>query len=214
MSFPVSLTPSAVQDVFPSIPWYPLDQLVLSDSDTTLLRAAEDNPLEYTLAEQRDAELYTRLLLKIVDQVVELSSTTKQFIPTRLCIEGSLSEHDAFALYKSDSLRVLLHFAISKLTDVIQSLKLRPKSARATMRSIFFPNGIMEDVEPLFRVLFDENSEDFTSSQYILPLCSFSLHCNFQNLLNLSAADNLLDCCAYSIFEFLKYFTHFSFIIE
>ena len=60
------LAPSPVALAFPHIQWDPLGSLRLSAQETALLRMAETNPIEYTLADSRDASMYARVLLKLL----------------------------------------------------------------------------------------------------------------------------------------------------
>lgn len=175
MSFPVSLSLSHVHEVFPSIP---LDQrcmktLELSDLERKILQAAEDNPLEYTLAEQHDAESYTQLLFQILDRIITISSRTNQIDRSnelsKAAFDGTLPLNEAERMFQVDPLGVLSHYAISKITDVIQSLKLRPKAAKVTMKSTFFSCGFLLETtwQPLLHVLQNKSFDAFTQSQYI-----------------------------------------------
>ena len=60
------LAPSPVASAFPHIQWDPLGSLRLTAQETALLRMAETNPIEYTLADSRDASMYARVLLKLL----------------------------------------------------------------------------------------------------------------------------------------------------
>jgi hypothetical protein len=62
--FHSSLSPSPVHQNFPHIQWNAPIAAFFS-----LLQQAEQNPLEYTIAEWEDAFAYARLLLKVLDQV-------------------------------------------------------------------------------------------------------------------------------------------------
>lgn len=61
-----SLSPSPVALAFPHIEWDQLGSLRLTAQETALLRMAETNPIEYTLADSRDASMYARVLLKLL----------------------------------------------------------------------------------------------------------------------------------------------------
>lgn len=60
------LPPSPVALAFPRIEWDQLGSLRLTAQETALLRMAETNPIEYTLADSRDASMYARVLLKLL----------------------------------------------------------------------------------------------------------------------------------------------------
>ena len=63
-----TLQSSPVALAFPHIQWDPLGSLRLTAQETALLRMAETNPIEYTLADSRDASLYARVLLKLLSE--------------------------------------------------------------------------------------------------------------------------------------------------
>ena len=62
----VSAPPSPVAAAFPQIQWDSLTSLRLTAQETALLRMAETNPIDYTLADSRDASMYARVLLKLL----------------------------------------------------------------------------------------------------------------------------------------------------
>ena len=57
---------SPVAYAFPHIQWDGLGSLRLTAQETALLRMAETNPIDYTLADSRDASMYARVLLKLL----------------------------------------------------------------------------------------------------------------------------------------------------
>jgi hypothetical protein len=61
-----TLPSSPVALAFAHIQWDPLGSLRLTAQETALLRMAETNPIEYTLADSRDASMYARVLLKLL----------------------------------------------------------------------------------------------------------------------------------------------------
>ena len=66
--FSVSIPPSPVCAAFSGIQWDPLDRLRLTDLEKALLRSGEENPVDYTLGNTRDAFLYVRTLLKVLSE--------------------------------------------------------------------------------------------------------------------------------------------------
>lgn len=52
----------------------PLGSLRLTAQETALLRMAETNPIEYTLADSRDTSMYVRVLLKLLAEVSTASA--------------------------------------------------------------------------------------------------------------------------------------------
>ena len=71
---------SPVAHAFPHIQWDHLGSLRLTAQETALLRMAETNPIEYTLADSRDASMYARVLLKL------LAKLLKQVLEPELCL--------------------------------------------------------------------------------------------------------------------------------
>jgi membrane-bound lytic murein transglycosylase MltF len=70
-----SLT-SPVAAAFPSIQWDALGSLRLTAQETALLRMAETNPIDYTLADSRDASMYARVLLKLLAEAAAAGAGT------------------------------------------------------------------------------------------------------------------------------------------
>ncbi len=64
--YTATLKPSPVSLAYPGIQWDPLEKLKLTDSEMSLLRSGEDNPVEYTLSSKDDACMYARTLLKVL----------------------------------------------------------------------------------------------------------------------------------------------------
>jgi len=62
----VSAPTSPVSYAFPHIQWDTMTLLRLTAQETALLRMAETNPIDYTLADSRDASMYARVLLKLL----------------------------------------------------------------------------------------------------------------------------------------------------
>ncbi len=70
------LAPSPVEPAFSHIQWDPLGSLRLTAQETALLRMAETNPIEYTLADSRDASMYARVLLKLLAEAAAAGGGT------------------------------------------------------------------------------------------------------------------------------------------
>ena len=66
----VNLTPSPVSAAFSGIQWDPLEKIGLTDTEKSLLRSGEDNPVDYTLSTHEDACMYVRALLKVLAESV------------------------------------------------------------------------------------------------------------------------------------------------
>ena len=70
---------SPVATAFPNIQWDALGSLRLTAQETALLRMAETNPIDYTLADSRDASMYARVLLKLLAEAASAGAGTGQF---------------------------------------------------------------------------------------------------------------------------------------
>ncbi|GAX28798.1 hypothetical protein FisN_34Hh008 [Fistulifera solaris] len=161
MPFPVTLSPSPVSEVFSGIQENPLEKLALSDPEKSLLRAAEENPLEYTLNDHKDAESYALLLLKVIDLTLSSSEHNKNSRVYKLSLDQSLSDDEAHQLLFVDFHGVWLHYAISKFSEVIIALK-STKKTNSTIANTFFPSGLLlEDWRILHRVLSATKSDPF-----------------------------------------------------
>jgi hypothetical protein len=137
----------------------------LAQPNQRLLLDGEDKPLEYVLADRQDAEDYTQLLLNILSDNFHPSDYTTN-AHTRNGSEpyGIIAES-----YNKDfhgSNRILLcRYSLRKLSDVISSLKVRPSSAKATMASTFYPDGILiESCQVLSNILQTDTGDSFTQS--------------------------------------------------
>ena len=69
---------SPVATAFPNIQWDALGSLRLTAQETALLRMAETNPIDYTLADSRDASMYARVLLKLLAESAGAGAGTGQ----------------------------------------------------------------------------------------------------------------------------------------
>jgi hypothetical protein len=76
MSTPLS---SPVAAAFPNIQWDALGSLRLTAQETALLRMAETNPIDYTLADSRDASMYARVLLKLLAEAAAAGAGTGEY---------------------------------------------------------------------------------------------------------------------------------------
>jgi V-type H+-transporting ATPase subunit H len=68
----ISALKSPVACVFGSFPWDNVSAILkLTAQETALLRMAEINPMDYTLADSRDASMYARVLLKLCNEAYQ-----------------------------------------------------------------------------------------------------------------------------------------------
>lgn len=79
---------------------------------------AETNPIEYTLADSRDASMYARVLLKLLAEASAAGSGMGEVSK----ITEAVSEEQALDALDLDPLGVVTHYAITKLHDIITML--------------------------------------------------------------------------------------------
>jgi hypothetical protein len=149
-----SLPPSPVHKAFPGIQWDPLDKLILSGTDKSLLHSAEANPLEYTLADPFDAAAYCRLLLKILDQVTG-PSFSSSFVSQFALDSTPLPDEEALRMLYFDKLGVVTHYIITRLYEVVVLLKDAKPTSAIQILTTFYKDGILlDDWRPLLRLLY------------------------------------------------------------
>jgi membrane-bound lytic murein transglycosylase MltF len=76
LTMSASAPTSPVTSAFPHIQWDALGSLRLTAQETALLRMAETNPIDYTLADSRDASMYARVLLKLLAEAAAAGAGT------------------------------------------------------------------------------------------------------------------------------------------
>jgi len=144
-----NLAPSPVALAFPHIQWDPLGSLRLTAQETALLRMAETNPIEYTLADSRDASMYARVLLKLLAEASAAGSGAGEVSK----ITDSVSEEQALDALDLDPLGVVTHYAITKLHDILSMLL---GGTGVTINTVFYvgKEGILVDQwKALLRIL-------------------------------------------------------------
>eukprot|EP00980_Cylindrotheca_fusiformis_P030294 scaffold24644_cov122-Cylindrotheca_fusiformis.AAC.1 len=130
------------------------DPVSLSSPELRLLQSAEENPLEYTIAEFDDAYQYARLLLKLLDQVT--GPTQLRSLSEVKLDEVPFNEEKANDYLKRDKSGVILHYLMTKLYELIHLLSQEP-TKRTQIKTIFFSNQqLTEDWRPLLRILYRE----------------------------------------------------------
>ena len=147
---PPALPASPVAPAFPHIQWDPLGSLRLTAQETALLRMAETNPIEYTLADSRDASMYARVLLKVVAEASAAASASGEVAQ----LTDAVSEEAAMTILDADPIGVVTHYAIYKLYSIIEHLM--NGSSAVTVASVFYvgKEGILVDQwKALLRVL-------------------------------------------------------------
>jgi len=73
----------------------------LSPPEISMLRSAEENPLEYTLAETDDAVSYVRILLKMLDQVACNTTLTSGSSPSSLSPSHTTNTHNTSTTHRA-----------------------------------------------------------------------------------------------------------------
>mmetsp|Transcript_19786 Transcript_19786/g.39428 ORF Transcript_19786/g.39428 Transcript_19786/m.39428 type:complete len:515 (+) Transcript_19786:178-1722(+) len=147
-----SLSTSPVAAAFPHIQWDPLGALRLTAQETALLRMAETNPIEYTLADSRDASMYARVLLKLLAEASGAAANGGSNGEVSRLSEA-VSEEEALDALDSDPLGVVTHYAITKLHDILSMLM---SGSGVTISTVFYvgKEGILVDQwKALLRVL-------------------------------------------------------------
>jgi len=144
-----TLPPSPVSLAFPHIQWDPLGSLRLTAQETALLRMAETNPIEYTLADSRDASMYARVLLKLLAEASAAGSVTGEVSR----ITEQCTEEQALDALDTDPLGVVTHYAITKLHDILAMLI---GGTGVTISTVFYvgKEGVLVDQwKALLRIL-------------------------------------------------------------
>jgi len=183
MSFPVNLTPSPVHEVLTEVLWDPLDKLELDEQDKKLLKAAEENVIEYTLASQEDASHYVQLLLGILDQLITQNSSSgntrrskSRKVVAKLPLDAILTDEDTRQLLVDDQLGVVMHYVVSKISEVVMSLRTTHKT-KVTVASTFYPEGtLIENWRPLLRLLVGGGSDPYAQRKSTVSVDSWAYH--------------------------------------
>lgn len=148
---PAASQASPVSACFSQIHKCSLEKLRLSQKEQQVLHNAEDNPLDYTLANQEDAAAYARVLLKLLGEAsISLGSSRV----SRLA--ELLSEDEARKIMVVDPTGVMSHYTLAKLAEVVEALKERKPGSNISMTTTFYSslNGsLTEEYRSLLRVL-------------------------------------------------------------
>jgi V-ATPase subunit H len=147
---PASLPTSPVAFAFPHIQWDPLGSLRLTAQETALLRMAETNPIEYTLADSRDASMYARVLLKLLAEASAAGAGTGEVSK----IVETCTDEQAMQALDLDPLGVVTHYALSKLSEIIYTLSTGVSGV--TVGAVFYvgKDGVLVDQwKALLRIL-------------------------------------------------------------
>lgn len=141
---------SPVAAAFPNIQWDALGSLRLTAQETALLRMAETNPIDYTLADSRDASMYARVLLKLLAEAAAAGAGTGE-VSTYI---EKCSDERAMRALDVDPLGVVTHYALTKLNEIISTLS--KGESGVTVAAVFYvgKDGILVDQwKALLRIL-------------------------------------------------------------
>ena len=147
---PTAPITSPVASAFPHIQWDPLGSLRLTAQETALLRMAETNPIEYTLADSRDASMYARVLLKLLAEASAAGAGTGEVSQ----IVDTCTDEQAMQALDVDPLGVVTHYALTKLSEIIASLS--SGVSGVTLGAVFYvgKDGVLVDQwKALLRIL-------------------------------------------------------------
>jgi V-type H+-transporting ATPase subunit H len=159
---------SPVAPAFPQIQWDSLGSLKLTAQETALLRMAETNPMDYTLADSRDASMYARVLLKLLAEASAAGAGTGEV--SKLPEQG-VEEEDVMNALASDPLGVVSHYSLTKLLDILTTLSQGVKGV--TVASVFYvgKEGVLVDQwKALLRVL-NKGGKGDVYAQKVASLC-------------------------------------------
>ncbi|GAX28841.1 V-type H+-transporting ATPase subunit H [Fistulifera solaris] len=159
---------SPVAPAFAHIQWDSLGTLQLTAQETALLRMAETNPMDYTLSDSRDASMYARVLLKLV---AESSAAGAGMGEVSKLSPAGVTEQEALETLAVDPLGVVCHYALTKLLDILQTLKVGVKGV--SIATVFYvgKDGILvEQWKALLRIL-DKPGKGDAFAQKVAALC-------------------------------------------
>lgn len=160
---------SPVTAAFAHIQWDALGTLKLTAQETALLRMAETNPMDYTLADSRDASMYARVLLKLLAETAQAGAGTGQV--SKLSGEIAISQAEAIEKLTVDPLGIVSHYALTKLLEILETLASGVKGV--TVGSVFYvgKEGILvEQWKALLRLLNKGGKGDLYA-QKVAALC-------------------------------------------
>lgn len=160
---------SPVAAAFSHIQWDALGSLKLTAQETALLRMAETNPMDYTLADSRDASMYARVLLKLLAETAQAGAGSGQV--SKLTGETAITEAEAVEKLNMDPLGVVSHYALAKLLEILDTLATGVKGV--TVGSVFYvgKEGILvEQWKALLRLLNKGGKGDLFA-QKVASLC-------------------------------------------
>ncbi|GKY91075.1 hypothetical protein MPSEU_000080300 [Mayamaea pseudoterrestris] len=173
---------SPVASAFSHIRWDALGSLKLTAQETALLRMAETNSMDYTLADSRDASMYARVLLKLLaeasaagagnGQVSRMNDDTTVASASATSSTNSNPSEEAMAALSADPLGVVSHYALTKLLDILNTLASGAVKG-VSIATVFYvgKDGVLVDQwKALLRVL-NKGGKGDVFAQKVASLC-------------------------------------------
>lgn len=123
-----------------------------------MLRMAETNPIEYTLADSRDASMYARVLLKLLAEASSAGAGYGQVSK----LSEPCGEEAALNALDEDPLGVVSHYAITKLHNIIATLM--SGNSGVTVGTVFYVGKdavLVDQWKALLRILNKGGVGDF-----------------------------------------------------
>jgi len=143
---------------------------------------AETNPIDYTLADSRDASMYARVLLKLLSEAILASGGSGNEVARLNLKEGSpMTEEDAIEILDRDPLGVVTHYAVFKLYKILESLNSNKKGQdqKVSIASVFYTGkeGLLVDHwKALLRIL-NKGGKGDTYAQTAAATCLAMILC-------------------------------------
>lgn len=154
-----SLPYSPVAHAFSGIQWDPMHKLRLTDAEKLLLRTAEANPIDYTLANREESTAYAKVVLKVLAESSGASGPSSKVSH----LKDLLPEEEALQMLYTDPMGVVTHYAITKLYNIVVCLKEKKRGSNVCIGSVFYneeDGNLIDEWRPLLRVLHLGGSGD------------------------------------------------------
>ena len=162
---------SPVADAFAQIQWDSLSTLKLTAQETALLRMAETNPMDYTLADSRDASMYARVLLKLLAEANTAGAGAGEV--SKITSDGAvaMTKEDALTLLETDPLGIVAHYSLTKLLEILATLQGGVKGV--TIASVFYvgKEGVLVDQWKALLRCLNKGGKGDIFAQKVAALC-------------------------------------------
>jgi V-type H+-transporting ATPase subunit H len=145
---------------------------------------AETNPIDYTLADSRDASMYARVLLKLLAEASAAGAGTGEVSQMK---DACTTDEQAMQALDMDPLGVVAHYALTKLHEIISTLSTGVSGV--TVSSVFYvgKDGVLVDQwKALLRILnkggkgdaFAQKMASLCLAQILITSCPSKRHSN------------------------------------